>query len=122
MAVHQRDRDGLARYAALVEGESRRCGHRLYEAFAHRAWGVLHRLEGELDPSEARLQRAISTFQRMGTRWQLGRTYAELAETTLARPDPSAAKVHFERALALFEEMGAVPNAANARQALADLG
>lgn len=119
VAARQRDSAALRQYAAVAEASAARHGHALYQAIAHRAWGVLHRLEGDHAKAEARLRLALELFLAVGTRWQIGRTYMELGE--VARADRRLARSHFEQALALFEAMGAIPDAERARQALADL-
>ena len=87
----------------------------------YRAWGVLHRLEGNYDEAETRLNQALDLFQGLETRWQIGRTYYELAELALARADTVRARDGFSRALAAFEGMRAVPDAERTRAALASL-
>ena len=92
--------------------------HNLYLATAHRAWGVLHRLEGQYDQAKARLLKAVALFEGLDTHWQLGRTHFELGELAADREQPAEAKQHYARALTLFEEMGAMPDAKRARDAL----
>jgi len=118
VAVQQRDSAALRKYARLLEESAMPLQHKLYLATAHRAWGVLHRLEGAYEEAEARLQKAVTMFQGLDTRWQLGRTYFELGELAAERSETAEAKRRYDRALALFEEMGAVPDAARTRLAL----
>ena len=118
-AVQQRDTDGLREYAPLLEEAAVSLEHNLYLATAHRAWGVLHRLEDQYDQAEIRLLEAVSLFTGLGTRWQLGRTHFELGELAADQSQPAQAKQHYARALALFEEMGAIPDAKRTRDALA---
>jgi hypothetical protein len=73
-AVQQRDTDGLRQYAPLLEEAAASLEHNLYMATAHRAWGVLHRLEDQYDQAEARLLEAVSLFTGLGTRFRIGRT------------------------------------------------
>jgi tetratricopeptide (TPR) repeat protein len=117
-AVQQRDKDALREYAPLLEEGAVLLDHNLYLATAHRAWGVLHRLEGQYELAEARLLEAVALFEGLDTRWQLGRTLLELGELAAERSQPGQAKQHYARALALFEEMGAIPDAKRARDAL----
>ena len=118
LAVLERDQAALYQYAPLAEEMAVRDGHLLFQACAHRAWGVLHRLEGEYEDAEARLSQALELFQGLETRWQIGRTLYELAELAVARADPAAARDNYSRALGAFEEIGANPDAARTSEAL----
>jgi tetratricopeptide (TPR) repeat protein len=95
--------------------------HKHYLATAHRAWGVLYRLEGAYEEAEVRLDQAVALFKGLDTRWQLGRTHFELGELAAERAEAAEAKRQYARALALFEEMGAVPDAERTRAALLSL-
>ena len=117
-AVQQRDTDGLRQYAPLLEEAAVSLEHNLYLATAHRAWGVLRRLEGQYALAEIRLLKAVTLFEGLGTRWQLGRTRFELGETAAKRSQPAQAKQHYATALTLFEEMGAMSDATRTRDAL----
>jgi tetratricopeptide (TPR) repeat protein len=121
LAVQQRDEASLRQYAPLAEETALRDGHLLYQASAHRAWGVLHRLEGKYEEAEARLNQALEMFENLETRWQMGRTLFELAELAVAQTDLAEARDYFSRALVVFEEMKAVPDAARTRAALESL-
>lgn len=115
VAAQQRDEAALRRYAPLAEQAARQYGHTLYQAIAHRAWGVAHRLAGEYAEAEARLKRALAFFQGLETRWQIGRTHSELGELALVQSDTNAARDHFSQALAAFEAMRAAPDMARTR-------
>jgi tetratricopeptide (TPR) repeat protein len=121
MAVLQRDETAIHQYAPLAEEMAIRDGHILYQASAHRAWGVMHRLQGEYAAAETRLNQALELFQGLDTRWQIGRTLYELAEVALGRTDPAEARDYFSRALAMFEEIGAVPDVTRTQAALESL-
>ena len=121
LAVLQHDEAALRQYAPLVEEMALRDGHILYQASAHRAWGVMHRLQGEYAAAETRLNQALELFQGLDTRWQIGRTLFELAEVALGRTDPAEARDYFSRALAAFEEIGAVPDVTRTQAALDSL-
>ncbi|MGD2048133.1 MAG: tetratricopeptide repeat protein [Chloroflexota bacterium] len=121
LAVQQRDEMALRQYTPLAEETAVRDDHILHQASANRAWGVLHRLQGEYAASEARLNQALALFQGLDTRWQLGRTLYELGELAQARTDPFGARDYFSRALASFKEMKAVPDMARTQAALASL-
>jgi hypothetical protein len=115
-AAQQRDEAALRRYAPLAEESAARYDHKLYQAIAHRAWGIAHRLAGE--EAEPRLSQALALFQQLGTRWQVGRTLYELGELAVARRDAARARDYYGRALALFEVLKAAPDAVRTRAAL----
>src|SRR3990172_1248948 len=104
-AAQQRDEAALRQYAPLAEEAATRYDHKLYQAIAHRAWAVAHRLAGEYAEAEARLNQALALFQELETRWQLGRTLAELGELALAQRETVSARGYFQRALDLFDSM-----------------
>jgi len=117
-AVQQRDEAALRKYAPLAETLAQRYSHTLYQAVAHRAWGVAHRLAGEYALAGERLNQALSLFESLGTRWQLGRTWIELGELAAAQGETEEASGHFKRALEAFQGMQAAPDAMRARAAL----
>jgi tetratricopeptide (TPR) repeat protein len=118
-AGRQRDRASLQKYAPLAEEFASRYDHKLYQAIAHRAWGVAHRLADRHAEAEARLNQALEIFQHLEARWQTGLTFVELGELALARADKTNAREHFSRALSMFEIMGALPDMARIREKLA---
>ena len=63
IAVQERDEAALRQYAPLAEETANRDGHILYQASAHRAWGVMYRLQGEYADAETRLNQALELFQ-----------------------------------------------------------
>lgn len=119
-AVLQRDEAGIRQFAPKAEELAVRYGHTLYQAIAHRAWGVAHRLAGEYAEAEARLHQALDLFSSLGTRWQMGRTLFELGE--LVEPsDTTRAADYYGCALTAFEAMRAAPDVARMRVALVRL-
>ena len=120
-AAQQRDEAALRQYAPLAEAAAGRYRHLLYQAIAHRAWGVARRLAHEYTEAEARLNQALELFQKLDTHWQIGRTLFEMGELAASRADTPAAHAHFQHALAMFEDMQAVPDAARARAMLEGL-
>ena len=118
LAGLQRDEAALLKYLPLVEETAVRDGHILHQANAHRARGVLHRLQGEYSAAKTRLNRALALFEELDTRWQIGRTLFELAELNRIIEDTTEAQDYFSRALVAFEEMGAVPDMARTQAAL----
>jgi hypothetical protein len=121
-AVHLRDAEAIRRHAADLAALAERDGHRLYQAIARRAWGVAHSLYGEWVEAETALNEALSLFRDLETRWQAGRTLVALAELAHARGDADGARNANAHALVLFEALGAVPDAARVKEALAPLG
>ena len=121
-AARQRDEAALRQYAPLAEETALRYGHRLYQAIAHRAWGVLLRLAGEHIGAETRLNLALELFQKLGVGWQVGQTLVELGELALARAEVNAAHEQFSRAITALETMGAAPDAARTRARVEALG
>ena len=116
--AQQRDAAALRQYAPLAEEAATRLGHKLYQAIAHRAWGVAHRLAGDYAGAERRLNQALELFQGLETRWQTGRTLFEMGELATARLDTAGARDYFSRALAAFEEVEARPDAARTQALL----
>jgi tetratricopeptide (TPR) repeat protein len=112
VAVQQRDEAALRRHAPLAEQTARRHEHTLYQAIAHRAWSVAHRLAGEYAEAEERLNQALTLFHELDTGWQIGRTFFELGELALAQSDTITARDHFAQALEAFEAMRAIPDVA----------
>jgi hypothetical protein len=120
-AVELRDAAALGKYGPELEKLASRDGHRLYLAIAHRAFGVKHRLVGELAAAETRLVQALDLLDQLGARWQIGRTLFELGEVNLTA-SPTKARQYFSQALTFFEEINAAPYAERTRVALASLG
>jgi tetratricopeptide (TPR) repeat protein len=118
MAVLQRDEAGIRQYAPQAEELAMRYGHTLYQAIAHRAWGVAHRLAGEYHQAETYLQEALDLFSSLNTRWQIGRTLFELGELAAAQTKVTQARDHFTHALAAFEAMRAAPDMTRTQAAL----
>ncbi len=115
VASLQRDEAGIRTYAPAAEEVALRYEHKLYLGVVCRAWSVAHRLAGEFDQAEARLSRALSLFEALGTRWQIGRTLFEQGELALARGRLAEAREYLTLALAQFEAMSARPDAERTR-------
>ena len=118
VAAHQRDETMLAAYAARAEEISSGLGHTLYQAMALRALAILDELHGEMGRAQARLKESLRLFQRMDTRWQMGRTLVNLGELSAAAGKVAEARNYFSQAAAAFEEMGAHSAAERARSSL----
>jgi tetratricopeptide (TPR) repeat protein len=119
-AAQQRDAAALGQSAPLLEELAARYDHKLYQAIAHRARGVAHRLAGQTADAEIRLKQALELFETLNTRWQIGRTLFELGELALSTKNESA-REYFSRALTAFEGMGALPDAARTREKISAL-
>jgi tetratricopeptide (TPR) repeat protein len=120
-AALQRDAAALQEYTPLLEETAAPLDHTLYLAIAHRAWGIIHLLEGEYAQAEARLDQALELFQKLETRWQIGRTLYELANLAKVRAEPALARDYYSRALVMFEDIGALPDIARTQAALVKL-
>lgn len=118
-AAQLQDVAPLKKYAELLEELAGQDNHQPYLAVAHRAWGIVHRLSGDYDSSEERLQQALAIFVDMDARWQIGRTRIELAELELARSAVDAAGEQYSQALESFEALQAQPDVARTQAALA---
>ena len=121
-AARQGDLPALQRYAPLAEQSAISHDHRLYRAIGHRAFGVAHRMAGQYDQAQDRLQKALDIFMQHEARWQIGRTYLELGLLAKAQGVGATANMHLSNALAEFEKQGAAPDLARARAVLAELG
>ena len=121
-AAQQPDRQALLQYAPLAEAAARRYDHTLYQAIALRGLGVAHRLGGDYQEAEFRLQRALDLLEGLQIRWQIGRTLRELGDLARARNDTARARDYYTRALAAFEAMRAGPDIVRARALLAQFG
>jgi hypothetical protein len=120
-AAQQRDEQSLRMYAPRLEELALRDSHTLYQAVAHRAFGVGHRLAGQFTEADRRLKQAVEILESLETRWQLGRTFFELGELAMEKSEPGQAGDYFEAAFQAFESLQARPDAARARAALEGL-
>jgi hypothetical protein len=116
------DIGGISRYAPLAERAARAVGHRVYEAISLRALGVAATHLGQEAEAGARFDAALVIFDDLGTRWQVGATLMERAQSHLARQGQTAARTDLERAAASFDSIGAQPAAQRARESLAAIG
>jgi hypothetical protein len=120
-AAQQRDLAALRAYAPRAATLAESDGHVLYQAIAQRALATLCRLEGNAAAAETRLQQALDLFRTLGTPWQVARTQVELGELARARSDRDRARGLLAAALAGFDALGAVPDAARVAAALRTL-
>ena len=117
-AARSREEAELRKFLPIAEQAAAHANHDLYKGVARRARGVAHRLAGEWDQAADQLGAAAEEFRALETPWQIGRTLLELGEVERHRRNHDAAKGHYSEALAAFEGIGAVPDAARARNAL----
>jgi hypothetical protein len=110
-AAQQRDLAALRQFAPRAEALALEFEHTLYLAMAHR-------LASEWAAAQARLEQALALFEALGARWQAGRTVFELGALAQDQERPAHARDHYTAALRAFEAMRAVPDAAQARDAL----
>ena len=118
MAVRRRDESDIRKYAPQAADLATRYGHELYQAVAHRAWGVAHRLGGDNAAAKESLNHALKIFTQLKTRWQMGRTLFELGELAVTQVNTAEARDSFSRAVELFEEMQATSDVSRTRAAL----
>ena len=117
-AAQQQDLAALRAYAPRAATMAERDGHVLYQAIAQRALATVCRLEGNATEAKTRLLRALELLRTLGARWQVARTQVELGELTSEQGDLDRARSLFAAALAGFDALGAVPDAARVAAAL----
>lgn len=113
VAVKQRDETTLRQYIPLAEETAMRYDHRLYQAIAQRANGVLLRLVNNYGASELQLQQALNAFSVLNANYQIGRTFVELGELAISQSETSKAYDYFVQALNKFESLQAKVDMAN---------
>lgn len=99
------------------------------------AEGMVRAAEGRWQEAESAFQRAVSTYQEYSLPWDEAKVYYEWACALLASPSPLPspsgrglgegrvrAKELLNKALALWEPMGAAPYAERCQKKLAELG
>jgi len=107
-AVRERNEATIRRYAPLAEETATRHGHRLYQAIASRAWGVLHLMNKEPELAQTKLKQALDIFTELETHWQSGRTYIELFNLAKVNGDQEKAKGYLSLSESAFDKAGAV--------------
>ena len=108
IAVREGSEANIRRYVSLAEETATRQGHRLYQAIASRAWGVLHLIDKESELAQAKLEQALDIFSDLETDWQSGRTYFELFNLAKVNGDQERAKDYLSLSQSAFEKVGAV--------------
>ena len=90
-------------------------------------WGEFLRLRGRLNRVAGRSTEAyhdfgqsVSVFELLGERHQAGLSYLELGRLAVAAGARSRATRYLTDAIAIFEALGAAPDLAEARQAIAE--
>ena len=91
-------------------------------------WGEFLRLRGRLNRTAGRSTEAyhdfgqsVSVFELLGERHQAGLSYLELGRLAAAAGARSRANRYLTDAISIFEALGAAPDLAEARQALAEV-
>jgi tetratricopeptide (TPR) repeat protein len=115
VAAQQRDETMLTMYVPQAETISVRLQHTLYQAIALRALGILDEMHGRMARAEARLKQSYELFQRLETRWQMGRTLFALGQLSATEGRSKEASEYFAQAVNEFESMGARPASERAR-------
>ena len=118
-AAQQREESALREFAPILQELATRNGHKLYEAVAHRAWGVAHTLAGEYTAAQTRLEQSLTLLRAIDTRWQIGRTLYEFGDLASRHGDLPSARTYFSQALAHYEELRAAPYVERTRSRLA---
>jgi DNA-binding NtrC family response regulator/tetratricopeptide (TPR) repeat protein len=114
----------------LVEEAQRRLdavGGRISPTTMSGTWGEFLRLRGRLNRTGSRLTEAyhdfgqsVSVFELLGERHQAGLSYLELGRLAASAGARSRATRYLNDAVAIFEALGATPDLAEARSALAE--
>ena len=82
--------------------------------------GRLHRIAGRSTEAYHDFGQSVSVFELLGERYQAGLSYLELGRLAASAGARSRASRYLTDATAIFEGLGAAPDLAEARQALAD--
>lgn len=109
-ASRAHDREGLEKYAPMLEALALQDDHQPYLAIARRAQGVAHGLNGEPAKAIRRLNEAMQIFTQLDMKWQIGRTFFEMGEVARNISETSRARDFYHRAMAAFETMEALPD------------
>jgi len=91
-------------------------------AAAARARGLLAAADGDLQDAQTALEDAVETGERLGWPLELGRSLLALGTVQRRARKKQAARRTLERAVEIFEELGANPWAERARRELGRIG
>ena len=80
-----------------------------------------HRSLARYDMATAHYQQALQLYREFGDRYYEARTHVYLGETSLAAGDPQSAAGSWHEAVAIFDDLGILPEAAGLRARLSDL-
>jgi len=120
-AAERRDETALREFAPQLEEIAVRNGHKVYQAVAHRAWGVAHTLAGGYAEAQARFEQSLTLLRPFDTRWQIGRTLYDLGELASRQGAHSAARNYLSQALVHYEALGAAPYVERTKARLTEL-
>jgi tetratricopeptide (TPR) repeat protein len=118
VVTQQRDITALQKFIPRAEELALRLGHRLNQAVAHRAWGVMYLLTGQYDKAQQRLEQALEIFQHMKAQYQVARTLFEMGELAVEEANATEAREYFTQALNAFEAIGATSDVARTGEKL----
>jgi DNA-binding CsgD family transcriptional regulator len=91
-------------------------------AAAARARGLLAAAEEDFEAAEAQLEKAVSTGERLGWPFELGRSLLALGSVQRQARRKQAARTTLEQAVEVFDRLGAAPWGQRARRELGRIG
>jgi tetratricopeptide (TPR) repeat protein len=97
-----------------------RCDSRFEEGAAHRALAQVHEQAGDLSDASAHHRNSISVLSAIDAPPELAQSLLAYG-CFLSRSDADAAREHLQRALALFDDLGATGWITETRSALASI-
>jgi predicted ATPase len=115
----QRGHDQISRadeYARQSVRLAERQEMKLEEGATRRVLGRIHRTRGELQAAERELERSLETLESLDSQYQIGQTLVDLAMLYQEQDRPLAFQQSIDRAIALFEHLGARLDLERARQ------
>ena len=112
------ERDAAATHLARFEQHAQRLGRRSALAAAYRCRGLIAAAAGAADEAQAECNRALDEFEQLSFPFERARTLLALGFVQRQARQRRAARYSLERALRLFEELGASLWAERARAEL----
>lgn len=117
LETRRSDHDVATELASRAVDLARELGDPISEGAALRVRGTAQATNGDLAPGVADLEAALSLARTTDNRLLEAETLRDLGE---AESDPQEARAHRERALAMFESLGATSESARLRELLED--